>query len=201
MDKGQLLFSAIAPIYGRFFNYQINMYKRLVKSAPELFSSGTSMNIVDIGCGTGALAAVLSDMGHKLTGVDGSWKMIDIAIRKTKGREINFIVSDATKKIPLEDKSFDMAITSFVAHGFKKEDRFKLYSEMERLSRKYIVISDYNKKRAMLTSIAEFMEGGDYFNFIKEVEEELKGRFGNLRVINNGRLSAFYVIDLENNER
>ena len=94
-----------------------------------------------------------------------------------------------------------MAITSFVAHGFKKEDRFKLYSEMERLSRKYIVISDYNKKRAMLTSIAEFMEGGDYFNFIKEVEEELKSRFGNLRVINNGRLSAFYVIDLENNER
>jgi len=159
------------------------------------------MNIVDIGCGTGALAVVLSDMGHKLTGVDGSWKMIDIAIRKTKGREINFIVSDATKKIQLEDKSFDMAITSFVAHGFKKEDRFKLYSEMERLSRKYIVISDYNKKRAMLTSIAEFMEGGDYFNFIKEVEEELKSRFGNLRVINNGRLSAFYVIDLENNER
>ncbi|MFB0918990.1 MAG: class I SAM-dependent methyltransferase [Clostridiaceae bacterium] len=200
MDKGQFLFTAIAPIYGRFFNYQIDMYKRLIKSAPELFSPEVPMDIVDVGCGTGALAAVLSDMGHQLTGVDGSWKMIDIAVRKTKNQDINFIVSNATKKIPLEDKSFDMAITSFVAHGFKKEDRLKLYSEMERLSKKYIVISDYNKKRALLTSIAEFLESGDYFNFIKEVEEELKNRFGNLKVINNGRLSAFYVIDLESRQ-
>lgn len=37
-----------------------------------------------------------------------------------------------------------------------------------------IKFHDYNKKRSLITDIAEWLEGGDYFNFINIAESMMK---------------------------
>ena len=39
--------------------------------------------------------------------------------------------------------------------------------------------------------MAEWLKGGDYFNFIIIVESELKGYFGNVQVLNVSKSSAW----------
>ena len=57
----------------------------------------TGINVLDIGCGTGSLSVVLAGLGHKVTGIDLSPKMISLARAKaTRHRyQIEFQVMDA----------------------------------------------------------------------------------------------------------
>ena len=56
-----------------------------------------------------------------------------------------------------------------------------------------VIIHDHNQKRSVLTNIIEWFEGGDYFNFIKKVEGELKEHFHDVRVIGVDLQAAWYV--------
>lgn len=58
-----------------------------------------SIQILDIGCGTGRHAIELSKRGYSVTGIDLSQSQIDRAIKKSKeiGVSINFSVADARK--------------------------------------------------------------------------------------------------------
>ena len=58
----------------------------------------TASTILDIGCGTGSLTLLMSQMGHGVTGIDLSPAMIAQAQQKaqTAGQSINFQVMEAT---------------------------------------------------------------------------------------------------------
>lgn len=58
-----------------------------------LGSLAAGSHIVDLCCGTGQLASRLTAAGYRVTGIDGSERMIDIARRNAPGAE--FIVADA----------------------------------------------------------------------------------------------------------
>lgn len=168
------MFNLIAPIYGLFYNYQKKRYSETiekVKSELNLFSYET---IVDVGCGTGALCSVLNDKGMIVTGLDPAIKMLSVAKSKSENNNIEFLQGNAIERLPFEDKSFDIAISSYVAHGLQGEERKKLYAEMSRVAREYVIIHDYNKSRSLPTTIIEWLEGGDYFHFIKHSETEMK---------------------------
>jgi ubiquinone/menaquinone biosynthesis C-methylase UbiE len=172
--KSSLLFDIIAPIYGLFYSYQKRRYSGIierVKNEMNLFSFET---IIDVGCGTGALCSELHDKGMNVTGIDPAIKMLDIAKSKAENKSIKFLQGNAIEGLPFKDKSFDIAISSYVAHGLQAEDRKQLYAEMSRLAREYVIIYDYNNKKSLLTSIIEWLEGGDYFHFIKHAETEMK---------------------------
>jgi ubiquinone/menaquinone biosynthesis C-methylase UbiE len=111
--------------------------------------------------------------------------------------KINFYYGDVVKGLPFEDNSFDVAASAYVAHGLKPHDRRIFYGEMRRVARDAIVLFEYNEKRSVLSDIAETLEGGDYFNFIKVVNEELKDEFGNLQVIKTGKRSAMYICKIK----
>ncbi|MCE7004252.1 class I SAM-dependent methyltransferase [Kibdelosporangium philippinense] len=53
-------------------------------------------DILDVGCGTGSLTLLMTELGHRVTGVDLSPKMIEIARQKLAGRDARFTVADAT---------------------------------------------------------------------------------------------------------
>ena len=68
------------------------------------------------------------------------------------------------------------------------------------MAKEYVVIYDYNQKRSALTSLIEWMEGCDYFRFIRNAEKEIKGCvtelkacFSEVRVINADVQAAWYV--------
>jgi len=116
-------------------------------------------------------------------------------MKKEENKNINFLECNTCSKLPFEDKSFNLAISSYVAHGLHIEKRVQLYKEMNRLTKDYVIIHDYNSKRNIMTDIIEWLEGGDYFNFIKVVETELKEHFKSVRVVNVKKRAAWYICE------
>ncbi|MCK5812486.1 MAG: class I SAM-dependent methyltransferase [Clostridiales bacterium] len=172
--NSNFLFNMIAPIYGHFYKSQKKKYAEIIGEIQKQLDISSFETIIDIGCGTGALCSVLKDKGLEVTGVEPAKRMLKIGMDKIENKNINFIQADVLKGLPFSEKSFDIAIASFVAHGLKANERKLMYANMSRVAKKWVIIHDYNGKRELITSIIEWLEGGDYFNFIKNVEPEMK---------------------------
>ena len=56
-----------------------------------------SLNVLDVGCGTGEISFVLMEMGHSVTGIDLSESMLEIAREKSRrlGKNARFMSGDA----------------------------------------------------------------------------------------------------------
>lgn len=202
MGKDSQLFNRISGVYGLFFNWQVNRFRNIFKNLNSDFDFSAYQSAIDVGCGTGALCKALDEWGLSVTGVDSAEKMLAIARKKagTGGKgsaEISFVHGDVLAGLPFQDKEYDIAVSSYVAHGLKTRERSVFYREMKRVAREAVVLFEYNEKRSVLSDIAEAMEGGDYFNFIKVVKEELVGEFGNLKVIQTGKRSALYICKIK----
>lgn len=193
--KENSVFDIIAPIYGRVFDYQKRHYDAVMENVKDQFDFSEYHSIIDVGCGTGALCSVLDQKGLLVTGIDPSQKMIDIAEEKQKGAGINYMKANVLERLPFDDKSFDISITSYVAHGLKEGERAKMYAEMSRVTKQLVIIYDYNQNRSVLTNIVEWLEGGDYFNFIRNVGHELKENFLNAKIIDIDIRAALYVCE------
>jgi len=111
--------------------------------------------------------------------------------------EHGIVILHGKARVNIEDKSFDISISSYVAHGLKADERKTMYDEMSRITKDLVIFYDYNEKRAALTDIVEWLEGGDYFNFIKVVQTEMKEYFGDVRVIDVTKRGALYVCELD----
>ena len=73
-----------------------------------------------------------------------------------------------------------------------------MYAEMSRISKHLVILHDYNENRGLFTDIIEWLERGDYFNFIKKVKYELKETFRDVNVINVAEKAAWYVCSTSN---
>lgn len=194
-DKHSNIFNAIAPIYAIFYNFQVKYYHETLKKTKEEIDISKYKTVLDIGCGTGALSYVLYKNGLKVTGIDIAKKMVEKSKEKLKDTDVKIYEVDSKKSFPFPDKSFDLIISSYVAHGLKEDKRIDLYKEASRLARKKVVFHDYNKNRAVLTTIIEWLEGGDYFNFIKIAESEMKEHFKKVRVIDVYKRASWYILE------
>jgi len=198
--KDWSLFNVIAPVYGLFFRYQKRYYKKIINTIRPTMDVAAYESVIDLGCGTGALLSVLAEEGLEATGVDNSKNMVKTARKKTKGQGIDFVQGDASEKLPFADKSFDIAISSYVAHGLEASKRKAMISEMCRIARERVVIHDYNDKRSWMVSAVEWLEGGDYFYFRDHAREEtkktvraLESCFSDIEVLDVGRWTNWYV--------
>jgi ubiquinone/menaquinone biosynthesis C-methylase UbiE len=196
--KKSNIFDVIAPFYGLFYGYQRRHYNRIIDAVRQNFDVASYKTIVDIGCGTGALCGALLEEGLRVVGIDQAEKMLRVARRKTP--DGSFIAGSVLEKLPFEDKSFDLSIASYVAHGLRAKERKKMYKEMARVTKERVIIYDYNEKTSPFTSLVERLEGGDYFQFIRfalqEMEEcvsEMKMCFSDVEVINVSTRGAWYI--------
>lgn len=191
--KSSRLFDRIAPMYGRTFPFQYKTYLEIYQRQLVHQILSDCHTILDVGCGTGAMASALRENGYQVTGVDASLGMLRQAKKLVNPDAASCVLSDVNNGLPFLAKGFDVCLASYVAHGLKPFQRLALYAEMRRLAGKIVIIHDYNDKRSLVTDIAEWGEGGDYFNFIKVVQSELRDFFGNLQVIPVEPRAALYV--------
>jgi ubiquinone/menaquinone biosynthesis C-methylase UbiE len=70
-------------------------------------------DVLDLGCGTGSLSLLASEQGHRVTGVDSSPAMIDLARAKLAGRDAAFLVGDAAIP-PVGEQRFDAVLVRHV---------------------------------------------------------------------------------------
>ncbi len=178
------LFDYIAKPYGLFYEYQKKSFYDVMNKHQLLFAGKT---VLDMGCGTGAYSAVMYELGYDVEGVDISREMIRIARKKNKHISYEHISASS----PSIQKKYDIVFSAFVAHGMKQEERMSLYETMKNCG-DLVILYDYNDKRKIITTVIEWLEGGDYFHFIKHVEDELLSVFSDVSIIQIGDNTALY---------
>lgn len=72
---------------------------------------GSGADVVDVGCGTGSLALLLAEQGHRVVGVDVSAGMVTRARRKfaDAGRRLPVVLGDAAE-VPVRAGRFDVVL-------------------------------------------------------------------------------------------
>ena len=199
-ESHNTLFNLIAPVYGLFYSKQKNRYREVVGRFTSDWRQAGYTSILDVGCGTGALCSALDEAGLTVTGVDPAQNMLSIARRQTQDQDIRLLQANAVEGLPFADKSFDLSIASYVAHGLQKSERKNLYSEMRRVTKGKVILYDYNQNRSPLTSFVEWLERGDYFGFIQnpkgEMENcmmELEHCFSDVTYVDVDKHAAWYI--------
>ena len=101
--------------------YQDKDYEKECDFIEAVFTrfSGNLKRVLDLGCGTGGHALILTKRGYKLVGVDRSEEMLEIAKSKTKdgSLSIKFINNDIVN-IDLQEK-FDAIISMFAVMSYQ----------------------------------------------------------------------------------
>ncbi|MBW8793824.1 MAG: class I SAM-dependent methyltransferase [Streptomyces sp.] len=70
-------------------------------------------DVLDLGCGTGSLALLAAEQGHRVTGVDSSPAMLERARAKLAGRDAVFLPGDAAAP-PVGERLFDVLLVRHV---------------------------------------------------------------------------------------
>lgn len=126
MDKITLIrnFSKYAYLYDRYADIQRFAADKLL----EQIKQNNFREILEIGCGTGIYTTILYNKfpEAKIRAIDISDRMIEVAAKKLKDRDIEFVIADA-EEIDL-DKGFDL-ITSNAC--------FQWFSHLENTLLKY----------------------------------------------------------------
>lgn len=70
-------------------------------------------DLLDLGCGTGSLSLLAAERGHRVTGVDLSPAMVDLARAKLSGHDAVFLRGDAARP-PVGEQRFDVVLARHV---------------------------------------------------------------------------------------
>jgi SAM-dependent methyltransferase len=122
---------AVARRYDAWFETGWGRYAWRVESAAVLAALGpvAGHRIVEVGCGTGRLAALLADRGATVVGVDVDAAMLAVAATRAAGR----LVRADAGRLPLPDATADAAVA--VATLEFTTDPARVLAEMARVTR------------------------------------------------------------------
>ena len=109
-----------------------------MKSISSLFKKKDFHSVLDLGCGTGRHAVMLSKAGFKVTGVDisRSGLMQSKAWLKSLGLKAKFYQASCFKRLPFDDDSFDAIISIQVVHHNTHDNVKKAIAEIYRVLKK-----------------------------------------------------------------
>jgi SAM-dependent methyltransferase len=110
-----------------------NVDNDLLDKIKNILPSG---DILEISCGNGADAIELKKLGYTVTCTDNNKYYVD-HIKK----HVNSILHDTRDTFPFSDKQFDLVFSRLGLHYFDKDDLEKIFSEINRISKSYLVFS------------------------------------------------------------
>jgi len=126
--------TAVFADAGAYQNFMGEKSRRGGERFIDLLGLPPYLSWLDVGCGTGALSAVILEKcdPSALIGIDSSESQIAHAQRELGNAKASFRVANATA-LPFEVDSFDIAISSYVLNFVP--DRQKMVDEMARVVR------------------------------------------------------------------
>jgi SAM-dependent methyltransferase len=113
---------------------------------PVLEKSSGPVSLLDVGSGIGDVSQKARQKAHKL-GVNISTIGIDSAEElsaESRSRHTAVVCGDALK-LPFADRSFDVVLASQVLHHFDEEGAVALLTEMNRVAKSRVVVSDLRR--------------------------------------------------------
>jgi len=159
----------IAAWYDRIFE---PMNSGLRKIGLKMYPIKAGMNVLDIGCGTGAHLKLYQDEKCNVFGIDLSESMLEVA-KKKLGNDADLKLCDATKT-PFEDNTFNLILSSTVLHEMSQQVRVDVLTEAKRILKKdgRILLIDFHNGpirmfkgfySKIIITIAEFAAGGEHY--------------------------------------
>ncbi len=118
----------IANWYDRVFE---PMNSGLRKIGLKMYPVKAGMNVLDIGCGTGAHLKLYQNQNCNVYGIDLSEAMFNVA-KKKLGKNADLKLCDATKT-PFSNDKFDLIISSTVLHEMPQQVRVDVLNEAKRI--------------------------------------------------------------------
>ena len=118
----------IATWYDRIFE---SMNIGLRKIGMKMYPVKAGMNVLDIGCGTGAHLSLYQKEECNIFGIDLSPAMLKVAQKKL-GNEAELKLCDATGT-GFEDNKFDLILSSTVLHEMPQQVRVDVLKEAKRI--------------------------------------------------------------------
>ncbi len=112
--------------YGEYVSEELNdERKELWKShiGKRLYKSGP-LRVLDIGCGPGFFSCILSEEGHRVTGIDRSADMLKYAALNAEKLNVapEFRIMDAAE-LDFSDNEFDLIISRNVTWTFREPEK------------------------------------------------------------------------------
>jgi ubiquinone/menaquinone biosynthesis C-methylase UbiE len=138
----------------------------------KMYPPEAGMEVLDIGCGTGAHLKLYRDLECNVCGIDQSEAMLNIA-RKKLGETADLRLGDATGT-GFPEQRFDLILCCTVLHEMPQEVRVKVLAEAGRILRKdgRMLVIDFHpgmlKKikgyySKLIITIAEISAGREHF--------------------------------------
>ena len=124
-------------------------------------------DVLDIGCGTGSLAASLSDRCKSVKGIDVSPRMINYAQKHHASSNVAFLLVSRNEKLSdIFQQTFDYTILKMVLHEMPEEERTDLIGESKKISNEMIIVdwvAPQPKYAGINTFIAEMSALREHF--------------------------------------
>ena len=128
-------------------------------------------DVVDVGCGGGALVRALAARGARMTGVEISESQLAPAIRDDGGSGARYLIGRA-ERLPLEDSSVDVVVFMRALHHVPVADMLQALRESRRVLRPGGVVY-----------VCEPLPEGDFYALTSLVEDEREVRAAAQRAV------------------
>jgi ubiquinone/menaquinone biosynthesis C-methylase UbiE len=183
-NKHIQLFDSIARPYGWFYRPLLRRYLDLLHRHLQSLDLDPGSRVLDVGCGPGSFGLAFELSGFEVTGVDSSRNMVSIAV----SNGLDCVVADAAANLPFPDRSFDLVIAGYVAHGIPKEQRSQFFLEMNRVAMGGVLLHDFSPALRgfspfSIVGILERLERSDYIDFRQNGFSELEGIFESVSIL------------------
>ena len=143
------------------YDNNINPTRDLDKTVTkESLSNIDFFKVLELGCGSGKNTEWLITKADKLVGLDFSKNMLDLARRKVKTDKVTFINADLNENWPINDNSFDLAVTNLTLEHIEALDHFFNSLFMKLTQGGKCFVCELHPKKQLSGSKARFEENG-----------------------------------------
>jgi len=167
-DYNNKFFSRWAPIYDGLEIVLSNVREKISQEINPINKS-----VLDVATGTGSLAIALSPKATRVVGIDLSAKMLNIARKKKRNKNLSFLQMDASA-MEFQENEFDIVTISLGLHDMPLEIRTAVLEEVKKVLKKdgelYILEYDLprNKLLGLVSSrLINLYESRYYLEFSK----------------------------------
>jgi ubiquinone/menaquinone biosynthesis C-methylase UbiE len=185
---------------------------RIIQATLDAADLRSGDRLVDVGCGSGALAMRAAELRPdgttplaEVVGIDATAGMIDLARKRAQeaGSSARFQLGTA-EALPFADGSLDALTNSYLFHHLPSDLKREVLLEMWRVLKPggRLVIADYARPVSLFGYIASFPMRFDFHEYVRgqlsgELEELLRGeRLGEVEVLNVflGYITVFRIV-------